>query len=85
MPTIFEIGKGKLVIEVRTKEMGHNRPHVHAVAPGADCSISIDATVEVLATSGFNQPTVNRLVEFVKANKAKCVEEWNAYHPNKEI
>jgi hypothetical protein len=76
-PTLFVLHG--IRIELRTKERGHNRPHVHAVGQGAEASIAIDR-VEVLASRGFSKVALGRLVNFIEQERANLLEAWNDYH-----
>ncbi len=65
--------------EVRLKENGHNRPHIHASYGEYNVSISIDNNVEVIA--GNLPHKQNKIViEFVKNNLNKFRTKWNKYH-----
>jgi hypothetical protein len=70
--------KEGIVIEIRTKEQGHNMPHIHARYQGENISISlIDGTV----LSG-NIPKKNEriAVDYVLAHREKLLNEWNDIH-----
>lgn len=70
--------------ELRTKEKGHNRPHIHASYGEFSVSISIDANVEVLEG---NLPLKKKkeAINFVKDNIIKIRKNWNDIHIDMEL
>ena len=67
-----------MTFEVRTKENGHNIPHVHANYNNMNISISL-LDFKVLAGS---LPSKNQsiAVQWVKNNAEMLKERWNDYH-----
>ena len=74
---IKQLGEG-LVIEIRTKEGGHNIPHVHARIGNKNVSISL-IDCQVLAG---NIPLKNQkqAVKWVKEHKSELQLEWENIH-----
>jgi hypothetical protein len=75
----------KIVFEVRTKEKGHNRPHIHASYNYQyEISISIDEKIEVIAGNiPIKQQTI--ALKWVEQNIKILRNEWNNYHIDKKI
>ena len=70
--------KGAITFEVRTKEQGHNEPHIHAEYQGMNISISL-LTFNVLA--GNLPPKLQRsAIEWTKKHFEQCKAKWNEYH-----
>lgn len=62
--------RGSIIFEVRTKEQGHNEPHIHAEYQGMNISISL-ITFEVLA--GNLPPKLQKsAVEWTKQHFEQC-------------
>lgn len=80
---IYEIrsqvgSRGAITFEIRTKEKGHNMPHIHATYENKNISISlIDFTV--LSGNLPNKQT-KIAVEWTKENIEKLKKKWNEYH-----
>ena len=69
-----------IVFEVRTKEQGHNRAHIHASYNHQyDISISIDDKIEVIAGNIPIKQQTDAL-NWVKLNIDKLRKQWNSYH-----
>jgi len=74
-----KVGKIKnIVFEIRTKENGHNIPHVHAKYENLNISISL-INFEILAG---NLPHKNEMlaVHWVKDNADMLCERWKDYN-----
>lgn len=79
---VFE--KNGIKYEVRTKEQGHNRPHIHASYGSYNVSVSIDENIEILA--GNLPKKQNKIaIDLVKENIEKFRTEWNKYHIDKVL
>jgi len=75
---------GKFSLNIRTREKGHlGRPHAHAEAPGAEASIDL-YTFEVLESTGFNAPTLNRLCKLVERYSEELRAKWSEIHGEDE-
>ena len=72
------VGKcDELTISIRSKERGHNTPHVHASTSCASLSISI-IDGQVLSQSGkISSKKIQKASEWVLANKPFLTKEWN--------
>ena len=74
-----------IVFEVRTKEQGHNRAHIHASYNHQyDISISIDDKIEVIAGNIPIKQQTDEL-NWVKLNIDKLRKQWNSYHFDHQI
>lgn len=74
-----------IVFEVRTKEQGHNRAHIHASYNHQyDISISIDDKIEVIAGNIPIKQQTDAL-NWVKLNIDKLRKQWNSYHFDHQI
>ena len=74
---------GSIIFEVRTKEQGHNEPHIHAEYQGMNISISLN-TFEVLA--GNLPPKLQKTaIEWTKQHSEQCKSKWDEYHRYKVI
>ena len=70
--------KEGVVIEIRTKEQGHNIPHIHAHYQGESISVSLlDGTV-----LAGNIPKKNEriAVDYVLSHQNKLLNEWTDIH-----
>lgn len=67
MPTYYN--KGGIRIEIRTRENGHNEPHVHVIYAGETMSVSITAS-DILAGKFSNPKVRKNVINWVKKNTA---------------
>lgn len=67
MPTYYN--KGGIRIEIRTRENGHNEPHVHVIYAGETISVSITAS-DILAGKISNPKVRKNVINWVKKNTA---------------
>ena len=66
-----------LYFEIRTKENGHNKPHVHVSTSAAMLSISIE-TGEVLAQSGsIRERNIEKARNWILQNQDFLKAKWN--------
>lgn len=74
-----QVGKVKqIVFEIRTKEQGHNTPHLHAYYENENISISL---VDYTILAGNIPAKQQRLaVEWTRENIEKLRSKWNEYH-----
>lgn len=70
--------------EVKTKEQGHNRAHIHASYGEFNISISIDNKIEVLSGKLPIKQT-KQAINFVNDNIEKLRNEWNNVHINMKL
>lgn len=72
--------------DVRTKENGINRPHIHALYDKYDISITIDDKIEIIE-SKWNMPKRNQNIalKHVKDNIEMYRNEWNNIHFERKI
>lgn len=77
MPTYYN--KGGIRIEIRTRENGHNEPHVHVMYAGESMSISL-ITVDHLAGIIHNTKVEKRAIQWIRENKDVLLDEWRKYH-----
>ena len=74
-----------IVFEVRTKEQGHNRAHIHASYNHQfEISISIDDKIEVIA-GNLPMKQQTETLNWVKINIDKLRKQWNSYHFDHQI
>ena len=70
--------KEGVVIEIRTKEQGHNIPHIHAHYQGESISVSLlDGTV---LAGNIPKKNERRAVDYVLSHQNKLLNEWTAIH-----
>lgn len=77
MPTYYN--KGGIRIEIRTRENGHNEPHVHVIYAGETMSVSI-TTSDILAGKISNPKVRKNVINWVKKNTAILLKGWRKYH-----
>ena len=70
-----------VVVEVRSKENGHNIPHIHAKYNNFNVSIDIMECKILAGNLPKNQ--MNIAIEFVKKNQQFLLEKWRKYHDYK--
>ncbi len=70
--------RGSIIFEIRTKEQGHNVPHVHAHYGSDNISISL-IDFSVLA-GNIPKKQEKVAVEWVKKNINNLKDRWNEYH-----
>jgi len=75
IPTIFEIGPFKIIINTKN----HKPPHVHCVGPGIVVVIIIE-TQEVIRNKGVSTKDIKRLQLFIEENQDVLMSEWRHYH-----
>ena len=70
--------RGAIIFEIRTKEKGHNIPHLHAKYENKEISISlIDFTV---LDGKLPAKQAKIAVDWTKENILALKEKWNEYH-----
>lgn len=76
MPTYAMINGAR--IEMRSKERGHNIPHVHAVKNGQSMQIAFNG--RVLAGKLKSKKDEEAVVQWVIAHKNLLENEWKEMH-----
>lgn len=73
-----KVGKcDNLTFEVRTKENGHNKPHIHVSTSAASLSIAIE-TGEILAQSGsIRERNIEKARDWIFQNQNFLKAKWN--------
>lgn len=77
MPTYYNVGGVR--IEIRTRENGHNEPHVHIIYAGETMSVSL-ITGATLSGDMKNNKARKRATDRVKENIKKLRKEWRRYY-----
>ena len=76
MPTVFELGHGRIKVKIYFND--HNPPHVHVDGPGASAVFDI-ATLECLAADGFTANALGKIRNFLAERQADLWEAWHEY------
>lgn len=67
----------EFIFELRSKENGHNRPHIHAKSSQGELSIDI-SSFEIIKQSGrFRSGAIEKAKEWVAANSNMLRQKWN--------
>ncbi|GEM_PF-6093047 len=70
--------RGAIIFEIRTKEQGHNTPHLHAKYENKNISISL---VDYSVLSGnLHSKQAKIAVEWTRENIDFLKKKWNEYH-----
>ena len=77
MPTWSIKGIGGVKFEIRTKEKGHNVPHIHAHYEGKNVSISFDGAV---LAGGIKRRKQIEAINWVLNNKELLEKKWKEMH-----
>ena len=75
--------RGEIIFEIRTKEQGHNVPHIHAYYGSLNISISL-IDFRVLA-GNIPQKQQKLAIDWVCENFQVLRTKWNQYHKYKII
>jgi len=67
-----------ITVEVRSREEGHNTPHVHAHYQQYHVSIDINSAIIIIGNLPNKQ--LEKAIEFVQNNRTMLLEKWNKYH-----
>lgn len=78
------INKEGIVIEVRTKENGHNVEHCHVKYKDKEVSISL-IDYKVLTQTKMNEKEIIAVTKCVKGNIDKLRMVWEKYHNKIEL
>lgn len=70
--------RGEIIFEIRTKEQGHNVPHVHACYGDSNISISLTDCSVLAGNIPRKQQTF--AVGWVCSNLEFLRSKWNEYH-----
>lgn len=77
MPTWTVKGIDGVRFEVRTRENGHNVPHIHAHYAGCNVSIALNGSVLAGKITPKKQKAA---IEWVKANREEVEARWKDVH-----
>lgn len=69
-----------VIIEVRTKENGHNIPHCHVKRENQEASISLIDFSILSKSNNINKKQEGAFSKFVEDYKEKLREKWEEYH-----
>lgn len=70
--------RGSIIFEIRTKEQGHNTPHLHAHYGNKNISISL---IDFSVLAGNIPAKQERIaIEWTKQNIDVLKSKWNEYH-----
>jgi hypothetical protein len=61
----------------------HKPTHVHVVGPNAEAKFNLGSW-EVMDNRGFEQKTLNRILDYLKPREKEFLEAWNAIHEIEE-
>lgn len=78
------VNKEGIVIEVRTKEQGHNIEHCHVTYKDKQVSISLN-DYEVLTKTNMNEKEIKAVIKCVKGNIEQLRQEWEKFHGKIEL
>jgi hypothetical protein len=76
MPTLFELGFGRIKVSIYFRD--HNPSHVHVTAPGAAAVFDI-STLECVESKGFSQRALGKIQRFLESKQDVLQEEWNEH------
>lgn len=65
-------------IEIRSREKGHNIPHVHALKGDTDVSISLDGCI--LAGNFKSKKDKETVLQWIATNKQYLMDKWKELH-----
>lgn len=78
------IHKEGIVIEVRTKENGHNIEHCHVAYKDKEISISL-IDYKILSKTNMNEKEISAVIKCVKGNIEVLRDTWKKYHNKIEL
>lgn len=76
--------KEGIVIEIRTKENGHNIEHCHVTYKDKEVSISL-INYEILSKTNMNEKEITAVIKTVKSNIKILRDTWEKYHNKIEL
>ena len=78
------VNKEGIVIEVRTKEQGHNIEHCHVTYIDKEVSVSL-VDYKILSETNMNEKEITAVLKCVKENIEILREAWEKYHNKIEL
>lgn len=78
------VNKEGIVIEVRTKEQGHNIEHCHVTYKDKEVSISL-VDYKILSKTNMNEKEITAVLKCVKENIETLRKAWEKYHNKIEL
>nr|DAU97275.1 MAG TPA: protein of unknown function (DUF4160) [Caudoviricetes sp.] len=78
------VNKEGIVIEVRTKEQGHNIEHCHVTYKDKEVSVSL-VDYKILSETNMNEKEITAVLKCVKENIEILREAWEKYHNKIEL
>mgnify|MGYP000875299022 CR=1 FL=1 len=78
------VNKEGIVIEVRTKEQGHNIEHCHVTYKDKEVSVSL-VDYKILSETNMNEKEITAVFKCVKENIEILREAWEKYHNKIEL
>lgn len=78
------VNKEGIVIEVRTKEQGHNIEHCHVTYKDKEVSVSL-IDYKILSETNMNEKEITAVLKCVKENIEILREAWEKYHNKIEL
>lgn len=78
------VNKEGIIIEIRTKENGHNVEHCHVKYRDKEVSISL-IDYKVLSQTKMNEKEIIAVIKCVKGNIDKLRMVWEQYHNKIEL
>lgn len=78
------VNKEGIVIEVRTKEQGHNIEHCHVTYKDKEVSISL-VDYKILSKTNMNEKEITAVLKCVKKNIETLRKAWEKYHNKTEL
>lgn len=78
------VNKEGIVIEVRTKEQGHNIEHCHVTYKDKEVSVSL-VDYKILSKTNMNEKEITAVLKCVKENIEILREAWEKYHNKIEL
>lgn len=68
-----------IIVEIREKENGHNRPHFHITIRGAgDASYAIDTLERIVGE--IDSKVEKKILQWAAENKKLLKTEWESFH-----
>lgn len=76
MPTVLELGWGRIKVSIYFKD--HNPPHVHVTAPGAEAVFEIDS-LECIRSDGFSESALGKIERALAERRNFLKEKWDEH------
>lgn len=78
------VNKEGIIVEIRTKENGHNIEHCHVTCRDKEISISL-IDYKVLSQTKMNEKEITAVTKCVKGNIDELRNIWKKYHNKIEL